>query len=445
MRHSLLALLLASALLGLASYGSSSVLAVENFSLLPADDDVFWMDTLDNQYLVLAHRDADRITIWDIPTGLELFSIDTPAPACVLARGTKVYVANYAGGVSVYDGAQEWKEVARIKVGAENVSYLSAPGGKAFTGHLLAMCDVEKERKQLALIDTKAKKSMLMGGVDTMSIATVDFDGKGYIIQGTTGSPSRAIRGIKSWPLLLAGRDSPFVDGRYDTLPFLRQIHSSSWWFGGAMLCKGLPPVPVPVSDRSLQFIVGDRAKALAYGLTPENLTALELKGNLKPVEIRQSKFPPEYTRFDGKTHINSRETEMFDFQHVAITMEDKLHLFVYDGLQKQVYSLTTDAFEGDDLRIRPEFPGFASKATKQPPAEGVPRAGGVPPAESKPAAPLRTWSDLTGNFKVEARFGGVIDGKVKLIRADGRETLVPIEKLSPVDQGYLEGLKAQR
>jgi hypothetical protein len=55
------------------------------------------------------------------------------------------------------------------------------------------------------------------------------------------------------------------------------------------------------------------------------------------------------------------------------------------------------------------------------------------------PAVALRTWSDSTGTFKIEATYLGLSDGKVQLKRQDGREISVPLDRLSPQDQQYVQ------
>lgn len=54
----------------------------------------------------------------------------------------------------------------------------------------------------------------------------------------------------------------------------------------------------------------------------------------------------------------------------------------------------------------------------------------------------LRTWSDASGKFKTEARYKSIAFGKVTLIKADGKEVTVPIEKLSGDDQLYLTKIR---
>lgn len=68
-----------------------------------------------------------------------------------------------------------------------------------------------------------------------------------------------------------------------------------------------------------------------------------------------------------------------------------------------------------------------------------------APPAPAQPrdetrssAKPLRTWTDVTGQFKVRAEFLEIADGKVQLQKEDGSTIAVPLEKLSAADRRWL-------
>ncbi len=58
----------------------------------------------------------------------------------------------------------------------------------------------------------------------------------------------------------------------------------------------------------------------------------------------------------------------------------------------------------------------------------------------SKPdAAKVRTWTDHSGTFKVEAQFLGVAEGKIHLHKVNGVKIAVPVTKMSPEDLAYVE------
>jgi actin cytoskeleton-regulatory complex protein SLA1 len=53
--------------------------------------------------------------------------------------------------------------------------------------------------------------------------------------------------------------------------------------------------------------------------------------------------------------------------------------------------------------------------------------------------AKVRTWTDHSGTFKVEAQFLGVSDGKIHLHKVNGVKIAVPVTKMSPEDLEYIE------
>ena len=67
-------------------------------------------------------------------------------------------------------------------------------------------------------------------------------------------------------------------------------------------------------------------------------------------------------------------------------------------------------------------------------------------PNRAQPKRPkTRTWHDRGGKFTVTARLLRVTDANVVLLREDGKEITVPLEKLSDADQKYAEDAKASQ
>ncbi|MEM7478031.1 MAG: SHD1 domain-containing protein, partial [Planctomycetota bacterium] len=72
---------------------------------------------------------------------------------------------------------------------------------------------------------------------------------------------------------------------------------------------------------------------------------------------------------------------------------------------------------------------------------------GGSMATEAAPepkTAPMRTWSDSTGKFQVEAQLVEKTEQSVTLKRANGKIASVPLNKLSAQDLAYLEELDAE-
>lgn len=112
------------------------------------------------------------------------------------------------------------------------------------------------------------------------------------------------------------------------------------------------------------------------------------------------------------------------------------------------------------DVPAQPEGPEAPESEATMPPGDEPPETPTSPEVTgqtmpevtgptmpSDPATPgfpastrYRTWTDASGQFSVEAEFGGVAFGKVKLKKADGTTVVVPLERLSAQDQEWIRG-----
>src|SRR4051812_19019701 len=66
----------------------------------------------------------------------------------------------------------------------------------------------------------------------------------------------------------------------------------------------------------------------------------------------------------------------------------------------------------------------------------------GSAPADA-PAQEVRTWSDTSGQFKIQAKFVSVSNGTVTLEEPDGTSLEIELKKLSPADQKYVADRQA--
>jgi outer membrane protein assembly factor BamB len=79
---------------------------------------------------------------------------------------------------------------------------------------------------------------------------------------------------------------------------------------------------------------------------------------------------------------------------------------------------------------------GQRSAAVRPEPAVSKPAP--VPTQPAPPAPAWRTWTDSTGRYRVEAVYEGLKDGKVVLLKKDGGRAMVPLDRLSPLDQQWV-------
>jgi len=97
----------------------------------------------------------------------------------------------------------------------------------------------------------------------------------------------------------------------------------------------------------------------------------------------------------------------------------------------------------------QPGKPGLGSPfaSSARPPRSSAPRTPSqgrpqpLPPASRSNAA--RMWTDVTGQFRIEAVVLEITDSEVQLKRTDGKEIAVPLEKLSEEDRAYVRHLQA--
>ncbi|KAK5131914.1 hypothetical protein LTR08_000502 [Meristemomyces frigidus] len=92
-------------------------------------------------------------------------------------------------------------------------------------------------------------------------------------------------------------------------------------------------------------------------------------------------------------------------------------------------------------------IPERASSLATEQPRRSAQRGGSSDKRGSKDSAPksrpnqtrLRTWTDRSGTFKVEAEFIGLRDGKIHLHKMNGVKIAVPVNKMAIEDLEYVE------
>jgi hypothetical protein len=99
-----------------------------------------------------------------------------------------------------------------------------------------------------------------------------------------------------------------------------------------------------------------------------------------------------------------------------------------------------------DDDPFAPLKPAPAPEARPSAPIAAEPTMKLIDPLS--PAAdgrlPLREWSDNSGQFRVQARLVLILEGNVRLLKATGRTTTVPTERLSAADHAYVDEVVAR-
>jgi hypothetical protein len=86
----------------------------------------------------------------------------------------------------------------------------------------------------------------------------------------------------------------------------------------------------------------------------------------------------------------------------------------------------------------------WVRKLKAPPPANKPAAAEPANPFEAAEQAAVRTWTDSTGKFKIEATFAGKEGDRVLLTKTDGKTIKLPLAKLSKEDQDHVAALDAK-
>lgn len=252
---------------------------------------------------------------------------------------------------------------------------------------------------------------------------------------------------------------------------------------GGGSSSRRSPP-PRPASSPSAPTLTdtsADPSPPDAAAVDPseesEPASASESAAPTKPAAAAatapepkpESEPEPEYTVFPA-----SRVYAYYDQNEIRGDAELKGKWFAVQGrisdINKDILGTPYVAFRSDDwiFGVQCMFPrSSASALARLTPGQNVTIAGKCsgkmanvimtdcrfysPPApEPEPSEPkrrqpppkpkpiVRTWTDSTGQFKIDAEFAGYAAGTVKLKKADGSIITLPMEKLSQEDQDWI-------
>jgi hypothetical protein len=84
-----------------------------------------------------------------------------------------------------------------------------------------------------------------------------------------------------------------------------------------------------------------------------------------------------------------------------------------------------------------PAAPAPAPAAPRATPANEDPF--GASPRPTEQLLVMRTWIDNTGNFTVNGKLIAILDGKIRLLKENGKTCTVPMRRLSQLDAEYVQ------
>lgn len=424
-------LLTATFLLVCATQGfcQQTVLSDETVKFVPLNVDypVSLMEMSDEgDWLYLSHTGDNMVSVYDVAAGQIESTFDTPSPRSVLARGNTVAVANEVAGnihVFVRRGA-EWNATKVIPLPKKGIKYMSAPRGKAFRNFVFVTC--HGEGGSASYQDTVNYVVNLNSGAFQQfleaSLVTASHDGQFLLTQQSFNlSPGGGISVYSGQNLLQAGRNArKLFGGGTSSTPFIYQVNAGGYWMGGNMVFGGTPLMPI--GDELGELVIPDVSQKLVYALNGDMITAHALKGTVQSLTGRRAEFPQDFREADDL--FNRWRSRSYRLDHpFAKTIGNELHLFMRPAGASVVLTARTKAF------VPTSTPSVREKPTASTPKR---------PAKSIAVAE-RTWTSAKGQFSVRAKLVGVKDGNVQLLREDGKELSVPLDKLSVKDREFVQ------
>jgi hypothetical protein len=301
----------------------------------------------DGRLLLMAHEQADKVTVWDVAAGKVVRTLACPSPRAMLCRGGKAYVGSYGHGkILVFDlatGAQ----TDELLTGLTDMFYLSAPAGAAFHGRLVATCDDPDGHGNAAVLIDAARDTYEVhksGG-----IASVTADGKFLIRVGIIGGcwlfDTWSIDGDKPGD---AGKVAPNLWWIYAAGP-------GGWMFDDTAVMT--PDGADKVRGDLRELLVPDATRPAVYQLASGIVTAYRTDATLDPL----GQAPVRYTAVAGQrgrarpaedvrgmVNPDRRRREHIFDAPVAATVDGTLHIFFCNADAPVVEAATFAPFVGD-------------------------------------------------------------------------------------------------
>lgn len=367
------------------------------FSPLELDEAVSSMAmTEDGKHLVLAHRSANSVSVYDVLGKTVVASVSCPAPRSLLCRGDRVFVANDGQGtITVLSQRNDWKSIARLKLSNPNVVYLSAAKGTAFADELIVTChgpgrEASYQDCHTLVVDVRKNRCRDIG---KSSLVSVSADGRLAITQQSFNlSPSGGISAFNYSQFTTAGtKRTPLYNGGDQQTPFVYQVLPGGYWLSNEMIFGGTP-ILKQQGDFG-QMIIPDLAQKLIYTVTEHVVRGHRLNTTFTELGMRRVQFKPapkDYGKFFR--HLYRMRDYWLDHP-VAFTHEDRLFLFLLSSEGGRVFAAETICFESTPTPSVPADPSALAASTE---SATTPSPAGPPepvlpivsPAPAEPTPP---------------------------------------------------------
>jgi hypothetical protein len=319
-----------------------------SFHLLPIEPEVTTFAlTEDDQYLVVAHEDDDKLSIWSVQNQQLVATADCPSPRFVLPRGDRLFVANHRDGTICVFSTGPWELLKQVQTGLSEIYYLSAPQGAHFADHIIVTGINPHSQPRplggLAVVNVEDDSHQVIHEQPALLGAAVDFEGKEFLLQHGNGQ----IREVLDWSAALQGNvqiaKSP---GSASSFGLLHQIAPGRRWFGLQYTLEGFPVDAKRSRSVAPAYVVPDPRDPVFYALKREAIECYSLIRDLPLIGDRKAIPAPEKpNRPINVLRSRSYSSSRTYYQNCAVRDGERLMLFVLDEVTKSVHYANTTPF----------------------------------------------------------------------------------------------------
>lgn len=326
------------------------------FEPVDVDDPVTFMAASeDGLSLALTHQSENSVSIYDVRTGQVVDVLETSSPRTALWRNNRIIVVDsLSGGITVFTQSKKsWKRTREIRMPVSNVVHISAASGSAFKGEVLATAhgpgsSGSYQENGIILVNTNTGKIRAITAPPfSPSLATVSYDGRIVVTQQSFNtSPSGTITAYAWQEFITDSRRARrlFAGGSPShQTPFVYQVQSGGYLIGREEIFGGVPMSEL-TGDLS-GLVIPDVSQKAVYLLSKGSLNARKLNSTLADIETRIVHFPRTIKDNDELFHQWTHRRNYLLDHPIAVTHEDKTHLFFRPAKGGIILTAETDTF----------------------------------------------------------------------------------------------------
>ncbi len=388
------------------------------FKSVPAEHAVNMMTlSEDGKDLILAHKKANRISVWDVATGRHMHDVEIDEPHFLLSRRQYVFVLNSAKAtLTPLSKSRDYKASRPFALEIGNPYFIAAPGGRFYKGQMLITGGREGSRR-VVRVDTLRRSVQEVFQAVYMSIATVDYAGKNVIVQSefSHSTPSSRFYAYNDFANPEKRKTISQGGSARGEYAWFYSVRQPAFWLSNDSLLAGKDLKRLTGGE----LIIGDEAVDLFYIINNGKLTAHRYDKRLTETGSRSIGTVHHHRKYRGQGIGKSS----YQFSRpLAVTQKGRLQIYVHDARNGKVYRASTTSFS-----LRPPRTvasgGDATTHANKPKADDLGALAKVKPQAMEVGAMKKRFADAIVHVKIAGAYrrGMVVGARgYVLTRASG-------------------------